>query len=85
MKVKEKQSYGILVMPPRATQEIVTWDLHQQPVFYFQLMEIVFRGYLTGKKKWIIAINQEERKLLALPTKLGGLGIPMFSEISDTE
>jgi len=32
-----------------------------------------------------IAINQEERKLLALPTKLGGLGIPMFSEISDTE
>jgi len=32
-----------------------------------------------------IAINQEKRKLLTLPTKLGGLGIPVFSEIPDTE
>ena len=29
--------------------------------------------------------NEMERKLIALPPKLGGLGIPIFAEISNDE
>ena len=29
--------------------------------------------------------GNDERHLLSLPTKLGGMGIPIFSEISQTE
>ena len=32
-----------------------------------------------------VVCSTEERRLLALPTKLGGLDIPLFSDISDTE
>ena len=32
-----------------------------------------------------IYVNQEQRRLLSLPVKLGGLAIPIFSDISDNE
>ena len=32
-----------------------------------------------------VVCSTEERRLLALPTKPGGLGIALFSDISDTE
>ena len=36
---------------------------------------------ITGGKN----VSEIERKLLSLPVKLGGLGIPIFSEICETE
>ena len=32
-----------------------------------------------------ITCSNEERKLISLPVKLGGLGIPIFSKIADRE
>ena len=46
--------------------------------------EIILNKFIPAITDGII-INQSERKLLSLPAKLGGLGLPIFSETSDME
>ena len=49
-----------------------------------RLDEVIKTDFIPAITDGIIC-NEAERKLLSLPPKLGGLGIPIFSEISDFE
>ena len=46
-----------------------------------EVVQLEFIPVITGG----IFYNEMERKLIALPSKLGGLGIPIFAKISNDE
>ena len=52
---------------------------------YLQQIDEIVQTELIPAITGGITCSEEERKLLSLPLKLGGLGIPIFSTISDAE
>ena len=52
---------------------------------YLQQIDGIVQTELIPAITGGITCSEEERKLLSLPPKLGGLGIPIFSTISDAE
>ena len=52
---------------------------------YLQQIDEIVQTELIPAITGGITCSEEERKLLLLPPKLGGLGIPIFSTISDAE
>ena len=65
---------------PQSAYICFTSDFKHKITYYLRTIADFIQAITGGKN-----ISEIERKLLSLPVKLGGLGIPIFSEICETE